>query len=201
MYRTSFSQAAFAMLCLAGAAVPLHAAAQADARHISVEKSAEEPYALVRDGQRPTFVGARTPDDHEVDALRKQYPGTFVWFRQAGKTYVVRDPATVAQVAAAWSRTDQLGLDMKKYQGPMREKGAAMEALSKKMVAAVRDGGAVEATRKQMDELGQSMDALGKQMNALGKQIERESRQADAVTRAVLREALRKGTAQAVLTP
>ena len=192
------------MLCLAGAAFPLHAHAQAQAqttpRSITFNQSSEEPYAIVRDGQRTTFVGRHQRDDDEVEALRRQYSGTFVWFRQEGKAYIVRDPATVAQVAGAWARTDQLSADMKQYEAPMHEKGAAMKALSQKMVAARGEDGATESVSRQMTELGKSMDALGKQMGVLGKQVERESKQADASSRAILHEALRKGMAQTVVT-
>lgn len=197
---TNFSKFSLAVLCLAGAAFPLHAEAQATAHHVTFDQSSEEPYAIVRDGARTTFVGRHQRDDDEVEALRKQYPGKFLWFRDSGKAYVVRDPATVARVEAAWARTDQLSGDMKQYDVPMHEKSAAMEALSKKMVAATHGARAESAEAKaigeQMKELGKTMEGLGKQMGALGKQIERESKQADASARAVLREALRKGTAQ-----
>ena len=198
MNRAVFSHATFAMLCLAGAAFPLHAQAQATPRNVTFNQGSDEPYAIVRDGQRTMYVGRHQRDDDEVEALRPHYSGNFIWFRHDGKAYVVRDAATVAQVAAAWKRTDQLSADMKQYEAPMHEKGAAMKALSQKMVAAHGDGGATEAVGQQMDALGKSMDALGKQMGALGKQIERESKLADATSRDILREALRKGMAQAV---
>lgn len=196
---TNFPKITFAVLCLAGAVFPLHAEAQATPHSVTFNQSSEDPYAIVRDGQRTTFVGRHQRDDEEVEVLRKQYPGTFIWFRQAGKAYVVRDPAMVAQVTAAWARTDQLSLDMKQYEAPMHEKGAAMKELSKKMVAAHGDGATTIVVGQQMDELGKSMGALGKQMRVLGDQIEHESKQADAQTRALLRDALRRGTAQTVV--
>jgi len=199
MNAASFCKTAFVTLCLAGAAFPLLADAQATPRRIAFEQGNDEPYAIVRDGQRTTYVGRHQRDDDEVEALRKHAAGTFIWFRQAGKAYVVRDPATVAQVSAAWARADQLSADMKQYEAPMHEKGAAMKALSQKMVAARADGAATEAVGQQMADLGKSMDALGKQMGALGKQIERESKQADATSRNILREALQNGKAQAVV--
>jgi hypothetical protein len=180
----------FAALCLAGSALPLHA------------QSADEPYAMVRDGQRTTFAGSHRSDDSAVDALKKDYPGNFIWFRQSAKGYVVNDPGTLAQVAAAWAPVDKLGQQMKQFDVQMRAQGETMNALGRDMTSAVRGPnaprGAAEAIGKRMDAQGKVMDALGKQMGALGKQIERDSKLADASTRTLLRAAVASGTAHAV---
>ena len=189
----------FISLCIVGAAFPLHVQAEATTKHVTSQKNSDEPYALVREGQRTTWVGQHSGgDDDEMDASRAKYPGKFVWFRQAGQAYVVRDPATVARVEAAWAGTGKLGRDMAGIEAPMQEKSSAMDALGKKMEASVRGGGGgdIDAVGRQMDELGKSMDVLGKQMNTLGKQMEGESKQADAATRAILRDALRRDMAQ-----
>lgn len=187
-----FRNLSFAVLCLAGSALPLHAQAQ----------SGDEPYALVRDGQRTTFVGSHRSDDSAIDALKKNYPGNFIWFRESGKGYVVRDPATLAKVAAAWAPADKLGQEMKQFDVQMRAQGETMNALGREMTSAVRGPnaphGAAQAIGKRMDAQGKTMDALGKQMGALGKQIERESKLADASTRTLLRATVTSGTAQAV---
>lgn len=197
--RHSFPAISFAVLCLA--TVPMHADAQGSTRRVAFEQTAE-PYALVRDGQRTTFVGSHRSDDGAIYALKKQYSGNFIWFQQGGKAYVVRDPATLARVTAAWAPADKVGQDMKKLDAPMREKGAAMNTLGREMTAATRGGkgerGEIEAIGKRMDALGKSMDMLGKEMGALGKQMEHESKLADASSRALLQAALTNGTAQPV---
>jgi hypothetical protein len=197
MFNATLPKLVLSMLCAAGAAFPLHAGAETAANHVTFQQSSDEPYALVRDGQRTTYVGRHRSGDDEVEALRPQYPGKFIWFRQGGQAYVVRDPATVARVEAAWAGTEKLGRDMEQIEAPMRDKSRAMEVLGKKMEASVRAGGGdTDAVGRQMDELGKSMDVLGKQMGALGKQMERASKQADAATRAALRDAVRTGMAQ-----
>lgn len=196
MFNPSLPKFFFTLLCATAAAFPLHADAEAETDHVTSRKSSDEPYALVREGQQTTWVGQRRGGADEVETLRAKYPGKFVWFRQGGQAYVVRDPATVARVEAAWAGTEKLGHDMEKIDAPMREKSSAMEALGKKMEASVRGGGGTEAVGRQMDDLGKSMDVLGKQMDGLGKQMERETRQADATTRAILRDALRRDMAQ-----
>jgi hypothetical protein len=186
--RTLFPKLVIAALCLAGA--------QAFA------KPTDDSYALVRDGQRTTFVGSHSNDDTEVDTLRKTTPGSFVWFRQSGKAYIVRDPATLDKIAAAWAPADKLGQEMKKLGAEMRGHGTAMAALSREMTAPApgATGGrrGSEETGKKMEALGKTMDALGKEMDKLGKQMERESKQADATSRTVLQSALASGAAQAI---
>lgn len=187
-----FRTLSVAMLCLAGSAMPLQAQAASN----------DEPYALVRDGQRTTFVSSHRSDDGAIEALKKDIPGNFIWFRDAGKGYVVRDPATLAKVAAAWAPADKLGLEMKQFDVQMRGHGEAMSALGREMTAVTRgpkaERGAAESIGKRMDAQGKTMDALGKQMGILGKQIERESKLADASTRTVLRAAVASGMAQTV---
>lgn len=198
MFNPNFPKFVFTVLCATAAAFPLHAEAQAEANHATSWKSSDEPYALVRAGQRTTWVGQHRGDAGGIEALRAKYPGDFVWFRQAGRAYVVRDPATLARVEAAWAGTGKLGRDMEKLEAPMQEKSSAMDALGKKMEASVRGGGGadMDALGRQMDELGKSMDVFGKQMDKLGRQMEGESKQADAATRAILRDALRRDMAQ-----
>lgn len=193
MHISTVPKFALAVLCLAGAALPLHAGAQSGVQRVSFEQGDREPYALVRSGARTTFVGRYHDDNAEIDALKPQFGNHFVWFRRAGKAYVVRDPATLATIDAAWTSTDKLGGDMKKFDDQMRVQSKAMAALSRDMAHATRDD--MEATGKRMETLGKTMDALGKQMDALGKQIDRESKLADATTRSTLRDALEGGKA------
>jgi hypothetical protein len=98
MFHPTLPKFVFIVLCATAAAFPLHADAEAEANHVTSRKSSDEPYALVRAGQRTTWVGQHRGGGDEVEALRAKYPGKFVWFRQGGQAYVVRDPATVARV-------------------------------------------------------------------------------------------------------
>jgi hypothetical protein len=184
--RTIFPQLFLAALCFAG--LPAHA------------EPGDDSYALVRDGQRTTFVGSYSSDDNAVDALKKQYSGNFIWFRRSGKAYIVRDAATLEKISAAWAPADRLGQEMKKFDADKRVQSDGMKALGREMRAAAHGGnpGDTEGIGKKMDALGKAMDAIGKQMDALGKQMERTSKQADADSRTLLRAALANGAAQPV---
>lgn len=196
-FRSIFPAMSLAMLGLASVAVPVHA----DARMV-VERGNAEPYALVREGQRTTFVGSHRSDDTEIDSLKKQFAGNFIWFRQSGQAYVVRDPVTLAKIDAAWAPADKVGQAMSKLEGQMRVQGQAMTALGAEMTAATRGPKSGQGDPKEigqrMDKLGKAMDVLGKQMGALGKQMETESKTADATSRTLLQGALAGGAAQAV---
>lgn len=195
--RSAFPAITLAMLGFAGTAVTLHADARA-----AVEQSTVEPYALVRDGQRTTFVGSRRSSDMDIDALRQQYPGNFIWFRQSGQAYVVRDASVLAQVAAAWAPADKTGQGMSRLEAQMRVQSEAMQALGAEMTAATRGAqqgrGDPKEIGARMDKLGKAMDVLGKQMGALGKQMEAHSKRADATSRDLFQAAVASGAAQLV---
>jgi len=203
-FHTLFRTLSSAALCLAASAMPLHAQAPSGARHVAFQQVGDEPYALVRDGQRTTFVGSHGSDDEDVEGLKQRYPGNFIWFRQSGKAYIVRDPATLDRVAATWEPVDRLGQAMQQFDVQMRAHSETMAALGRDMSTATRgataERGSIEAIGKRMEAQGKTIDALGKQMGALGKQIERESRQADTNVRTLLRSALANGAAQAATT-
>jgi hypothetical protein len=191
-----------AVLLFAGATLPVQAATSAGAQRVALEQGSDTSYAIVHAGQRTTFVGNHRGGDTGIDTLKKQFAGNFICFHQSGKTYVVRDPAVLAKVGAAWARTGKLGEDMNKFDAQMRVKSQAMTALSGDMTAASRgadsDRAALEGLGKRMDELGKTMDAAGRQMDALGKQLERESKLADATSRSLLQASVAGGTAQVV---
>lgn len=174
-------------LCLA---MPLYAGAQ----------DKDTSYALVREGQQTTFVGRYDSNDKQVDALKQQFPGNFIWYRHGGKAYVVRDAATLNQVAAAWAPVEPISADMRRLETRMHAQGDAMNALGQEMTAATRGtkAGNIDALGKQMDAQGKTMDGLGKEMDAIGKQMDVQSKRADATTRHLLEASVANGRAQAL---
>lgn len=180
-------------VCLA---MPLHAGAQ-DAHRVSFTQGSDTSYALVREGQRTTYVGRFDSDDKQVDTLKKQYSGNFIWFRQGGKAYIVRDAATLNKVTAAWAPLDPISADMDRLDAKMRVQSDAMTTLSRAMEAATRGAkaGNIEMLGKQMESQGKTMDGLGKEMDAVGKQMDVQSKRADAIARNVLEIAVANGTA------
>lgn len=72
----------------------------------------------------------------EVLRLKKQYRGTYLWARVDGKRYLIRDAAALAEAERAFA--------------PMREHGARLDALHRKM----------DPIQKRAEALERRMDAL-----------------------------------------
>lgn len=156
--------------------------------HLSVGGGTEEPYALVRPGERGTSGSGNSADWKEIDAARRAIPGEFLWFRHDGKSYVVRDPGVLARVTAAWAPVHRLGAEMDGYGREMDQHGKAMEALGRQMEQAARGageaaGGEGRQAGRKLDRLGRDQDRLGRQMDKLAAEME----DADGARRDALR--------------
>ena len=75
-----------------------------------------------------------------ASSLRRSFPGDFIWFVRDGKSYIIRDPATIKQAMDLFA--------------PARELGRQQEALGKQQ----------EALGAQQEALGAKQEALGDQM-------------------------------------
>jgi len=96
-----------------------------------------EPYALVGDpGSKTRFNDEWDGDDNrkeEIEKARKVAHGHFLWFHHDGKSYVVDDPAIVAQIEAMNKPMDDLGVQMRALGDQMRDLGAKQRAEGQKM--------------------------------------------------------------------
>jgi len=155
-----------------------------------------EPFALVR-GADSAITGDAAASKR-VKELKRSVKGDFLWFRDGGKEYVVQDPAALKRVADAWAPIEAIGAQMGGQGAEMGRHGASMGALGAKMaLAAVTfNEEKMEALGKQMEAAGKPMEAAGKKMEDLGKKMEQEQRNAERVTRGVIQESLKNGTAK-----
>jgi hypothetical protein len=78
----------------------------------SVTSGREEPYSLVRAGDKGTTMSGSSDDWDDIKQARGRIGGEFLWFREGGQAYYVQDPAILARVAAAWAPVDKLGAQM-----------------------------------------------------------------------------------------
>ena len=94
-----------------------------------------EPYALVGDpGSQPRINGTwDTSRNDEIEKARKVAHGHFLWFRHEGKSYIVDDPAIVAQLEAMNKPMDELGDQMRGLGDQMRSLGDKQRAEGQKM--------------------------------------------------------------------
>jgi len=128
-----------------------------------------EPFALVRPGHAGINGSSSRDDWAQLEKAKRNLSGEFLWFRQNGQGYVVRDPATVGQVARAWAPVDKLSEEMQVYSGQMEQHGRKMEGLGRQMEQQAR--GANAPFEREMERLSAEQDRMGNQMNRLGQQM------------------------------
>ena len=138
------------------------AAAQAQAeayRGYDYSYNNGDPYALVGDpGTHTRFNGDWDGNRHEeIEKARKIAHGHFLWFQHDGKSYIVDDPAIVAQVEAMNKPMDELGDQMRALGKQMRDLGQQQRDLGKQM----RDVSVpTPDLSKQMAELNAAVSSL-----------------------------------------
>lgn len=158
--------------------------------------SKDGSYALVRDTDRGTNMNGDSVDWREIEAVKKNMHGQFLWFRDGGQAWVVQDPDILARANAAWAPVDRLGEQMDVYGRQMDEHSKKMEALGRQIeqsVARVQpDQQAMREFERKMNEMGARMGDLGarlastdgaerdrvsQQMRELGKKMDAEGKQ------------------------
>lgn len=116
-----------------------------------------ESYAIIEGpGNDVTFSGSWDSERRaEIDAARKIAKGPFLWFTHEGKSYLVTDPAIVANVRAMYKPMEVLGHQQEALGQQQEVLGKQMEELSHQQEAAgqVR----MPDLSKEMAELDQTM--------------------------------------------
>jgi beta-lactamase regulating signal transducer with metallopeptidase domain len=120
-----------------------------------------------------TMSGMRSDGEH-VEALRKTIPGDFIWFRRDGKSYIIRDQATVSRAKAFWAPQEELGKkqeELGKQQEVLGEQqealGAKMEQVHVKVPDMTKEIEKLQAELKQLNS-GATMEQMGDIQSALG---------------------------------
>jgi hypothetical protein len=97
-----------------------------------------DAYAIVGDsGDHVRFSGSWDGDQKvDIDKARSMAHGHFLWFRRDGKSYIVDDPAIVANIEAMRKPMDDLGAQMRDMGKQMREAGQEAREAARKARAA-----------------------------------------------------------------
>jgi len=105
---------------------------------------------VIVSGKSDSLTMSGTQEDAEqVEELRKKIQGDFIWFRRDGKSYMIRDQATIDRAKSLWA--------------PQEELGKKQEELGKQQ----------EALGKQQEELGAKMEQIHVKVPDLTKEIEK----------------------------
>jgi beta-lactamase regulating signal transducer with metallopeptidase domain len=94
-----------------------------------------DAYAIVGDpGSHVRFSGDWDGDRAaDIEKARKMAHGHFLWFRHEGKSYIVDDPAIVAQIEAMNKPMEELGSQMGALARQQREFGEQQRALGRQI--------------------------------------------------------------------
>ena len=122
-----------------------------------------DAWAIVRKGEDGYSMSGSTGDMHEIDAAKRALQDDFVWYRHAGKAYVIDDPSIVARAKDAWKNTDALGKQMSALGDQMSVHGKKMEALGQQMEALSKNS----VPSAEMTRASERMSALGQQQGEL----------------------------------
>ena len=96
----------------------------------------DQRFVIVSGKSDSLTMSGTTEDAEMVQELRKRFKGDFIWFERHGKSYIIRDQATIDRARELWA--------------PQEELGNKQEELGKKQ----------EALGKQQEELGAQMEKI-----------------------------------------
>jgi hypothetical protein len=198
---------AFAMLAaISGLAALGHSPSAA----AGAAEGRRDTYVFMSAGARNTVVmNGSTEDIGRARSLRTGEEG-LLYVRQSGVAYVIRDEATLREATAIFRPQQEMGnrqAELGSRQAALGHRQAGIGAEQARVggqhagasSARARTLGArQEALGRRQDALGRQQEALGREQAALGRDQERLSRVADARMRALLADAIRRGTARRI---
>jgi hypothetical protein len=134
-----------------------------DAKEIELEESAGHGYVFVKGG-RDSELAVRGVPKEEVEKIRREHKGSYLYFEQNGKGYVIDDPALVAEGKSFFKGNPDFKLDQAKLQAEMAELQRQMAKID------------MEQVRKQLEspEFKAEMDKLAKQLGTMEEQKAKE---------------------------
>jgi len=156
-----------------------------------VSSRAPKAYVLAR---RDHWTSSNTSLE-EVERLQRRLSGDFLWFRRAGRAYVVRDRATLAEAFTLFDPMDELAPEM-------AELGDRQKEIDKKKNVLDREEEELDriADRLEDDEEGRreserrDLERRQRDLESRGRRLEEEERKLEAVERSIeeRQEALEK---------
>ena len=116
-----------------------------------------EPWALVPAQGEPYPAHLSSADRTEIDNARKTAHAPFFWFRHEGKSYVIDDPAIVAQIQSLEKPTEELRSQMRALSKQQRD---LSQQLRQKMREQRQTSIPKPDLSKQMADLNAAVDSL-----------------------------------------
>ena len=166
-------------------------------------------YVLYADGSDSSTGSGDADDWRRAKALRAGN-APFLYVRDDGAAYVIRDPATLARAKAIMAPQQELGRQqgaLGRQQGALGRQQGALGREQARIGRLMADASAREMGElgRQQGDLGRRQSTLGAQQAALGSQQARLGREqarlaalAEPKFRALVADAIRSGAAQRV---
>jgi phage-related minor tail protein len=171
---------------------------------ISSAALAEDPWVLVRDEQRVSMSGDLANLGRARSFLTKFGPG-YLWFRHAGKEYVIRDGKVLAEVEKAVgsdqakeeqeARLDEQDAELEHHQAKIDKHQAEIEKWED---TGADTSKAKEQLARAQERLQREQEKLHREQEKMAREDERIARQTEKKMAQVLRSALRSGAAEEV---
>lgn len=151
---------------------------------VSLHHADGSGYTLVRKGETRTMFSGDGDDRAALEAARSRIDGDFLLVRKGGKHVVLRDPALLSQVEAAWSPVNALNARMESLQAKMAPHQARLQALQADMDRAPKPtpSPTMEAAAERVATLARRQAGLAAEQARLAHRM----RKADASERAEL---------------
>ncbi len=157
---------------------------------LTIRDSGKESYAVVR-GNSNINMSGRSRDLREIEAIKRSVGDHFLWFKNAGKAYIVQDAALLAKVDQAWAPVDKLGKQMDVYGKEMDDHGKVMDALGNEMDAA---GSKYDTIAKHQD--ADKIRPIAKEHHAIAKELTRAAKKLGRASTDAERGAIEREIAQ-----
>jgi beta-lactamase regulating signal transducer with metallopeptidase domain len=142
----------------------------------------DNEHFVIASGKTDSFTMSGSSDDARVvEELKKTIPGDFIWFERDGKSYIIRDQATIDRARKFWAPQEELGKKQEalgKQQealGKQQEEiGAKMEQVRVKVPDMTADLDKLKAELKQlgssatMEQMGEIQSEIGELQSKIG---------------------------------
>jgi beta-lactamase regulating signal transducer with metallopeptidase domain len=135
----------------------------------------EDSFAIIN-GDKGGNVNINGHSGKELEKIRQKYHGNFIWFERDGKSYIITDPAILAQSQALFKGNEQLNRQMALLDMKQSELNKKMALLQPDMEKARLPGPEFEAQMKKLEaQLAElQSDKFKKLTDQMSKEISEE---------------------------
>jgi hypothetical protein len=151
------------------------AAPRAGQSYSYINGNDDESRFVIVGGTSDSITMSGTGEDaHHAQKLRKQITGDFIWFERDEKSYIIRDPNTIARARKLWAPQEELGKKqaaLGKQQAELGEQQAALGEKQRQVQVKVPDmTAAVDKLKAELKQLssGATQEQIGRVQSEIG---------------------------------